>query len=328
MAIRHSTTIRGIVTICFGMMGGLNMKRILTTGIGLLTAIAVLTPAFADEPPPTKRAKPARVTRQAPPPRAARQEPVRQASNKSWTGSQAGGSNGGSFANNSFVEPGSYVCPAGYVLGFDCYETPFSFKDKAPSYTIGGFLGYRIQLGNFVVGVEADASYKNSETSVTQVTTTYFSGSDTRTDNFSGSLKQGWDGSVRGRLGVLITPTILVYGTGGVAFGKVSGSLDYFGTWCALGGVPCLAPGDGYVTAATSFSETRTGATGGAGIEMQLFGPWNARVEWRYTDLGSFTKTFPVNNSYCGGCGSPSPGASIELHPTFHTVRFGVGLDF
>jgi outer membrane immunogenic protein len=319
------------------------MKRILLSGVGLLAAIAVAVPALADEPVPVRRVKPARVTRHAPPRRAARpvrREPVRQA--KSWSGGQVGGSNGGSFASNNFVEPGAYICPPYSTLGSYCYETPFSFKENAPSYTFGGFLGYRVQLGNFVVGVEGDASYKNSESSVSQLSTIainpisggipyYYN----RTDNFYGTLKQGWDGSVRGRLGVLITPTILVYGTGGVAFGKVSGSLTYTGVitdpnliygYCPLG--VC-----GTAVASTSFSETRVGATGGAGIEFQLFGPWNARMEYRYTDLGKFSKSFPVSNS--GGCipagvtaCALSQGGSIELHPTFHTVRFGVSLDF
>jgi outer membrane immunogenic protein len=314
----------------FQVMGGSIMKRILLSGIGLFAAIAVATPALADEPVPVRHVKPARVTRHAPPRRVVRpvrQEPVRQA--KSWSGGQVGASNGGSFASNNFVEPGAYICPPFTTLGTSCFETPFSFHENAPSYTVGPFLGYRIQLGNFVVGVEGDASYKKSDSSVSQLTTTYFTGgSYNRTDNFDGSLKQGWDGSVRGRLGVLITPSILVYGTGGVAFGKVSGSLTYSGTIYNCTGGVCNGSAVGTATAATSFSETRVGATGGGGIEFQLFGPWNARLEYRYTDLGSFSKSVPIYTA-CGGlCGSPSPGASIDLHPTFHTVRFGLGLDF
>jgi outer membrane immunogenic protein len=60
---------------------------------------------------------------------------------------------------------------------------------------------------------------------------------------------------------------------------------------------------------------------------MQLFGPWSARLEYRYTDFGTFTKSFPVTTS-CSSCVSPCPGAAIELHPSFHTVRVGLGFSF
>ncbi|MGZ8325221.1 MAG: outer membrane protein, partial [Rhodoplanes sp.] len=252
--------------------------------------------------------------------------PVRQASN--WSGGQVGGSNGGSFANNAFADPGSYICPLSFPLGQSCFETPFSFTGHSASYTIGPFLGYRVQLGAFVLGIEGDASYKNTSDSVSQTTVTIIGGSYSRTDYFTGSLRQGWDSSVRGRVGVLVTPWTLIYGTGGVAFERVSGSLAYTGalSLCS-GGNPCSQVGT--ATAITSFSETRVGATGGAGVEFQLFGPWSARLEYRYTDFGSFSKSAPVVTSCSpGGCASPSPGATIDLHPSFHTVRVGLGFGF
>jgi outer membrane immunogenic protein len=304
------------------------MARLLTLGVGLVTAVAIIAPALADEPPPAEKkrtyAAPARV---APAPRP---EPVRQTSN--WTGGQAGGSNGGSFANNAFAEPGSYICPPFTSFGSSCYETPFAFTGNDASYTIGPFLGYRVQFGNFVAGVEGDISWKNANSSSAQDSSTQIInalGSPyLRTDSFTGSLKQGWDGSVRGRLGVLVTPWTLVYGTGGLAFGKVSGSLAYTGTLyeCFAPGVGCTTPA-GLATSSTSFSDTRVGYTVGGGLEYQFYGPWSARIEYRYTDLGSFSKSFNVA-TYCVDCANPSPGATIDLHPTFQTVRVGIGLGF
>ena len=301
------------------------MARLWTLGLGLVTAVGILGPALADEPPPVAKkrvyAAPERV--------APRPEPARQTSN--WNGGQVGGSNGGSFANNAFAEPGSYVCPPYTAIGSTCYETPFSFTGNDASYTIGPFLGYRMQFGNFVAGVEGDVSWKNANSSAAQTTSTQINPAFSfyqRDDVFSGSLKQGWDGSIRGRLGVLVTPWTLVYGTGGVAFGRVSGSLSYTGNLYA-----CDSPGFdcttfvGSAISGTSFSETRVGYTLGGGVEYQFYGPWSARIEYRYTDLGSFTKTFDVV-TYCASCVAPSPGASISLHPTFQTVRVGVGLGF
>jgi outer membrane immunogenic protein len=265
---------------------------------------------------------------------------VRQTSN--WTGGQVGGSNGGSFANNAFAEPGSYVCAPAYIvsgsqypLAQNCYETPFGFTGHSSSYTIGPFLGYRVQLGNFVVGAETDISYKRASSSASQVTDVPITGISNignfyyqRNDNFSGSLNQGWDGSVRGRVGVLVTPWTLLYGTGGMAFGKVDGSLAYTGTiyQCSSPGVSCTTP-IGTAVSSVSFSETRVGWTVGAGAEYQFWGPWSARLEYRYSDLGEFSKSFAVVTN-CATCASPSPGATIDLHPTFHTVRVGLGFGF
>lgn len=278
-----------------------------------------------------------RFRRSAPParteaPQRSEPAPTRQASAGNWSGGQVGGSNGGSVANNSFADPGSYICPPGYHFGSACGETPFGFNGHPAGYTIGPFLGYRFQFGTFVAGVETDVSYKNTATSESQSTLTVFGtpAAASRTDMFSGTMKQGWDGSVRGRLGVLVTPTTLLYGTGGVAFGKVSGSLAYTGTAYSCAD-PTTCPGGpaGTATGVVSFSENRVGFTVGGGVEVQVFGPWTARVEYRYTDLGKFSESFPIINS-CATCGTGvlSPGASVDLHPSFQTVRLGLGMGF
>ena len=135
--------------------------------------------------------------------------------------------------NNGFVEPGAYVCPFGSSIGSNCFETPFSFSGHKAAYTIGPFVGYRVQWGNWVVGIEGDWSFKNSETSLSQSSPAAISvtGSNyVRTDQFSGSVKQKSDSSIRARVGTLVTPWSLLYVTGGVAFGEISGSFAYAGS--------------------------------------------------------------------------------------------------
>ena len=139
------------------------MRGLLISCISVLSAVAMSAPAIADEAP----AKPKR-ERAAAPQRAAPAQ--QQASN--WTGGQVGGSNGVSSVNNNFVEPGAYVCPFGSSLGSNCFETPFQFSGHKAAYTIGPFVGYRVQLGNWVVGVEGDWSWKNSESSLSQSSST------------------------------------------------------------------------------------------------------------------------------------------------------------
>lgn len=70
-----------------------------------------------------------------------------------------------------------------------------------------------------------------------------------------------WDSSIRGRLGYAYD-RYLFYGTGGVAFGDIKNS---------------------------GMSKTKTGWTLGAGIEAALTSNLTGRLEYRHTDLGSFT---------------------------------------
>jgi outer membrane immunogenic protein len=217
--------------------------------------------------------------------------------------------------SQGFAEPGAYLYPSsGLCSGSLCTETPFNFTGTNTAATGGGFVGYRIQMGTMVVGLEGDANAKSASSTYT------FSDSNSfRNETFSGSVKQGADGSIRGRFGFLVTPWVLVYGTGGIAFESVSGSFGY--TAASLG---CCAS----VTGGGSWSTTRSGATGGGGVEAMITQQLALRLEYRYTDLGRFDQVVPLTTS-CGGiCSSPTSGASVSLHPTFQAVRIGLGYNF
>jgi outer membrane immunogenic protein len=121
--------------------------------------------------------------------------------------------------------------------------------------------GYDYQLNNiFVVGVEGDITHK--------------SGSGTLLSRVALPTSE-WDGSIRGRLGVLVTPHSLVYATGGFAFGsfktpwhEVPASFEAGEAIELLGGY-------------------RTGWTLGGGIQYTLDSNWSTRIDYRYTDWGS-----------------------------------------
>ena len=291
------------------------MKNLLVAATAVFGAVAVVAPAFADEAP--AEPKPVRHVEHAAPVRAA---PVRTAqANPSWTGAQVGGQGGVAPMSQGFAEPGAYLFPGAgtcFVFPSYCAETPFNFTGTNTAVTAGGFIGYRIQMGTMVVGIEGDANAKSASSSYTASDSNGF-----RAETFTGTVKQGADGSIRGRFGFLVTPWVLVYGTGGIAFGSVTGSFGYsaheidgFGFASATGG--------------GSWSTTRSGATGGAGIEAMLTQQLALRLEYRYTDLGRFNEAVPIS-TVCGGtCSSPSSGASVSLHPTFQAIRLGLGVNF
>ena len=70
-----------------------------------------------------------------------------------------------------------------------------------------------------------------------------------------------------------------------------------------------------------------TGQHGRAGWETEIAPGWKARAEYRYTDFGTYTKTFALNTSCSGGCSSPSSSVSIDLKESFHTFRVGLAFD-
>jgi outer membrane immunogenic protein len=283
------------------------MKRFLVSGVGVLSTIVAFTPAFSADMTVKPR------------PSTAVQQPAPQASN--WNGGQIGGNSGGSIGNNNFVEPGSLVCYA----GFPCSEMPFDFSGKPSSFVGGGFIGYRWQMGNAVFGVEGDATWQQNKSSLSQSTLSTIPGG-LRSDSFDGSIKQGWEGSIRGRYGWLVTPMTLIFATGGVSFGEVSGSFSYTGATAAAATI---------VSGSGSWTDTRVGYTVGGGIESDVSSLLGVpgikvRAEYRFTSYGSYSKDIALSCSgVCTSVTYPSNTAHIEVSDVYnHKFLAGVGFDF
>lgn len=267
-----------------------------------------------------------------------------------WMGPQGGGFGGGSFGSpQGFVEPGAHLC-AGSGLGPvtpGCFETPFQFSEHPWSATFGVFVGYNAQFGNLVAGVEGDAAWKRISTSQTLfVPFTPVDLGATRTEAFTGSMTQRWDGSLRLRAGTLVTPWTLAYGTAGGAVGSVCSSFSYAasltGTPGTPGVPPTIDPSTGAVlspgspglppippttaSGADNWCETQIGYTVGAGVETAIALGYNSklRFEYRYIDLGSFSRDVPLAATPCSV--APCTGnAHIDLRAAFHTFRIGLG---
>jgi outer membrane immunogenic protein len=290
------------------------MNKRFLSGLFFAFAVGAVAPASAADLPVKRRAEP--------------QQTQQQTANNNWSGGQVGGSNGVSSVNNNFVEPGAYVCPAAFPYNVSCFESNFAFGGHPVSYTVGPFLGYRWQFGNSVVGVEGDWSWKKAEN--TALVSMPFVCFDTtcanyRSDTKYGAIRQTWDSSLRLRYGWLVTPSTLVYGTAGIAIGEIRGEFSYQGILFTAG-----AANGSFATSNAVWTDTRVGGTVGAGVETVVWGGWKARVEYRYTDYGSYTKTVGVN-TVCGGpagCSAPSSSATIDVRESFHTVRVGLGFDF
>jgi outer membrane immunogenic protein len=236
-------------------------------------------------------------------------------STTNWNGLQTGANGGNSSLAQNFAEPGAFLCPVYAYYAASCVETDFRFSGHPSSFTAGGFTGYRVQIGQMVVGVEGDLAWKKARSSYVQsgITPLYVH------ETFTGSMTQGWDASLRARLGTLLTPSLLAYATGGVAFGSVSGSFSYDAQY----GKDC---GGASVKGAMSWDDVRTGYTWGGGLEADIGMGLKARIEYRFTDFGRISKDVPLTSKGCEYylCGT---NAHIDMNAAFHTVRLGLGVD-
>jgi outer membrane immunogenic protein len=122
-----------------------------------------------------------------------------------------------------------------------------------------------------------------------------------------------WFGTLRGRAGWLVTPSVLLYATGGLAYGGIKSS-------AAIAG---FNPNGVLVTAAASNTRTRAGWTIGGGIEGHLGGNWTGKLEYLYIDFGTVTNQ--VNLLTFGAFGI---GTNVSSRVTDNVFRAGINYHF
>jgi outer membrane immunogenic protein len=215
-----------------------------------------------------------------------------------WTGFYAGLNLGGGWSANT-VNPSStslYVSPATGAI----YARPgnASGGSNAGGVVGGGQIGYNYQMGAFVLGAETDFQGTSMSSGGNANWALYpdplVAGAFLNPIAPAGNtgIALNWFGTVRGRVGYLFTPTLLLYGTAGFAYGNVQGQF-------------------------TGYSNTRTGWTAGGGVEWMFMPNWSAKAEYLYTDLSS------------GGTqGWFGQTWGYHRHPEYNTVRAGVNYHF
>ncbi len=181
----------------------------------------------------------------------------------SWTGFYAGLNVGGSWGR------------ARSDFAISSLVTSIAVSDSiSPDGVIGGGqLGYNWQLDpNWLIGAEADIQASGEKASATRFDAVDVEGV---TTNYEAKIE--WFGTLRGRLGYVFDRRILLYATGGLAYGRVSisgTSTDTFGTT--------------QFSTAFSNADVNTGWTAGAGVEGVAWDSrWTWKVEYLYLDLGT-----------------------------------------
>jgi outer membrane immunogenic protein len=230
-----------------------------------------------------------------------------------WTGFYLGGNVGYSWGNSD-----NSTTIDRFLTGLPLLGTAIgtnTSSNNANGVIGGAQAGYNWQMSNWLVGLEADIQGSGERGSST---ITCLGCSDDGA-NIVTSLteKLNWFGTVRGRAGVLATPDVLLYATGGLAYGEVNVSGTVAGDG-AVGPATVVLPGT---------SSTRAGWTAGAGVEGHIGGNWTAKLEYLYMDLGTVSGG-PVQLTGILVSARTVAGLSYSSHFTDNIVRVGVNYHF
>lgn len=201
---------------------------------------------------------------------------------ESWTGFYLGGELGARLANTNWTSTGLQdpIDPATSAR-FLPQGNPANFDSTG--FRGGVYAGYNWQVSPaWLLGVEGDIAWGNNSKTRPGIPGTWLAvqNGSPIIGNDSSTVKFGGDGSIRGRAGWLMTPSVLLFGAGGVAWQQVSltANCNATGPWC-------------FPSMLETYSKVATGYTVGGGIEGK-FGKWLARLEYRFADFGRISHEF------------------------------------
>lgn len=198
---------------------------------------------------------------------------------------------------------GFYVGAHGSYLDTDTdYINPATPEQSFSGAMLGIQAGFNIDIGpRWIFGVEGDISWGNLDEFI-------------RDGNFltqDGNIDTS--GTLRARLGYLVSPEVLLFATGGLAWNTLEQ------------GITCPAGAGFGICAVTGAFDSRSsesfvGWVAGAGIEFQIAPKWSLKAEAMAGDYGSsdYTGTIPVF-----GTSTTSVEQNLNM-----LVQFGVNYHF
>jgi outer membrane immunogenic protein len=218
-----------------------------------------------------------------------------------WTGFYVGLNAGATWSNYNSVnitEQPSYISD-GPLSEITRTTTPLRAVlsstsiplNTGPNFMGGGQTGYNHSINDVnIIGLEIDfqgfTSSKNyGQSQYKMFPISYYSPTlqrsniETNSNIYLANKNLNYLGTVRGRIGYLIAPNLLGYGTAGLAYGGVSSSA-YAQQQASTGATDEFGPGG------NSTSSLRLGWAAGGGFEWYLAQNLSIKVEYLYYNLG------------------------------------------
>ena len=191
---------------------------------------------------------------------------------------------------------------------------PLSGRSNVDGFIGGAQAGYNWQRSNWLFGLEADFQGSDERGSGNVC---FVAGCPAGSSLFAADYKLDWFGTARGRVGFLPTDRVLLYATGGLAYGHFSAS----------SAAPVLGWGS-----------TRAGWTVGAGVEAAIDRNWSVKLEYLYMDLGNIGSAAASATGAVNALNTPGVGfntvTTTTLNAAFNTrftdniLRAGVNYRF
>jgi outer membrane immunogenic protein len=235
-------------------------------------------------------------------PRAYTKAPVMAAPVSTWQGFYIGGNVGYGWGDGN--------TGIGFLPTPDLFLVQNASLNNKPKGVIGGVqAGYNWQMGSLVTGFEADIQgsgiNKGNAGPITAISLP--SGLPFIPSSLTSRQELSWFGTVRGRLGAALTPDLLLYGTGGLAYGEIKATGHAF--------FPADIPDFFH----PSVSKIKAGWTAGAGAEWMFARNWSAKAEYLFVDLGKVSDVVLSNPPF-------GVGFTWKMHENI--VRAGVNYHF
>lgn len=263
----------------------------------------------------------------------------------SWTGLYGGVNIGGAFGNadNQWTRENIHSALGAPIFSGVAWQR----QTNLTGVTGGGQIGYNYQFNPWlVVGLEADIQAANIQSNNTGwgpgatvpavpvgvVLSSAYAGAGTVNSYVD------WWGTVRGRVGVTpLMPNLMIYATGGFAYGQVNTNFNY-GSARGIQGAFIFPPfaipnsiSSGAFGRAT-FDNVKYGWTVGGGFEYAplMFPNWSFKLEYDYVDLGTTTlSTFGLGQTAfaVGPFAATAPffnSATTRVQNRFHVARVGI----
>lgn len=179
-----------------------------------------------------------------------------------WTGIYIGGQVGVGWGAGNFNTTGFDPVTGTFISG--------TLGDRPTGVIGGAHIGYQYQINQIVLGIEGSVDGTSLSNTAFAFFPVAFGGA-----SLTAQTSADVQGSIRGKAGIA-WDRVLLYGTGGVAFGGFNNSITLT--------APNLLPP---FFATTSTSNTRVGWTAGGGVQVAVTNNWWLFGEYRFSDFGT-----------------------------------------